>query len=126
MTNKLIATATLVVLASIAQLGMITAQTPSNDTSSAIHGYVTDPSGAVIPEAMVTISNSQWNRTVMTDEAGQYLVSGLAPGHFRVRVRYGGFETFEKANFVVAPARQTEVNAQLELREAHQVVSVFE
>ena len=126
MTNRLIASATLVALATIVQLGMIAGQIPTNDTSTAIHGNVTDPSGAVIPGAMVTISNSQWTLTVSTDDAGQYVVSGLAPGHYRVRVRFGGFAAFDKTNFVVAPAHETEVTAQLELREGRQVVSVFE
>jgi hypothetical protein len=126
MTKKLIAGATLLVLAGIAQIGMIAAQIPSNGSGAFIHGNVTDPSGAVIPAAMVTISTSQWSRTVSTDEAGQYSFTGLAPGHYRVRVHFGGFAAFDKSNFVVTQGHETEVNAQLELREMRQAVSVFE
>jgi hypothetical protein len=106
---------------------MAAAQISSNETTGpAIHGNVTDPSGAVIPGAMVTVSNGQWSRTVSTDEAGQYTVSGIAPGHYHVRVHFGGFTPFDKGNFVVTTGRETEVNAQLELREVRQTVSVFE
>jgi len=127
MTKKLIAGATLLVLAAIAQIGLTAAQMPTNDTgATTIHGSVTDPSGAVIPGAMVIISTPQWNRTVSTDDEGQYELTGLAPGHYRVRVRFGGFATFDKSNFVVTQGHGTEVNAQLELREMRQAISVFE
>jgi protocatechuate 3,4-dioxygenase beta subunit len=127
MNKKLIGGATLLAIACIAQLGMVAAQiTKQNNTAAAIHGNVTDPSGAVIPGAMVTISSSQFNRTVSSDDAGQYSISGLTPGHYRVRVHFGGFAAFDRNNFLVTDGRETEVNAQLELREVHQTVSVFE
>jgi len=126
MTRKLIAGATLLVVASIAQLGMIAAQNAPTSTVTSIHGNITDPSGAVIPGAMVTITNGLWSRTVSTDEAGQYSVSGLAPGHYRVRVHFGGFSGFDRGNFVVTSGHETEVNAQLELHETHQAVTVLE
>lgn len=126
MTKKLIAGAALLVLGSIAQIGMIAGQIPSLNTRASIHGNVTDPSGAVIPGAMVTISTSQWSQTVSTDDAGQYSVDGVAAGHYRVRVHFGGFAPFDKSNFVVTQGHETEVNAQLELHEVRQTVSVFE
>jgi len=129
MTERLKATLTLIAIASIAQLGMVAAQNTidnTNNKAAAIHGNVTDPSGAVIPGAMVTISSPQFARTVSTDDAGQYSIAGLPAGHYRVRVHFGGFTPFDKANFVVSDRHETEVNAQLELREVHQTVSVFE
>jgi protocatechuate 3,4-dioxygenase beta subunit len=130
MTQKLVAGATLLTVVAIAQLGLVAAQNSNNNnytnTVAAIHGNVTDPSGAVIPGAMVTISSPQFTRTVSTDDAGQYSIAGLPPGHYRVRVHFGGFTPFDKANFVVTTGHETEVNAQLELREVRQTVSVFE
>lgn len=114
-------------IACIAQLGMVAAQiTNENNTTATIHGNVTDPSGAVIPGAMVTISTSQFSRTVSTDDAGQFSITGLPAGHYRVRVHYGGFTPFDRENFLVTARHETEVNAQLELREVRQTVSVFE
>ena len=123
MTKKLLATATLLGCTLIAQLAMVGAQIPTN---TEIHGSVTDPSGAVIPGAMVTISNGAITRTVSTDDAGQYTVVNLAPGHYRLRVHYGGFAAFDRPGFVVTQGRETEANAQLELREARQAVTVYE
>ena len=78
MTKKIIATATLLGCTLIAQLAMVGAQIP---IKTEIHGSVTDASGAVIPAAMVTISNGAFSRTVSTDDSGEYTVANLAPGH---------------------------------------------
>jgi len=128
MTKKLIAVGTLIVCAAITQLAMVGAQIQTNlhSTHTEIHGNVTDPSGAVIPGAMVTISNPTYSRTVSTDETGRYSVDGLAAGHYRVRVHFGGFAGFDRSSFVVSEGHETEVNAQLELREARQSVTVYE
>ena len=126
MTQKAIAGVALLALVSVVQLGMAAAQISTETKGPAIHGYVTDPSGAVIPGAMVTVTNGPSSRTVSTDDSGQYTVAGLAPGHYHVRVRFGGFAPFDKNNFVVSAGHETEVNAQLELRESRQTVSVFE
>ena len=124
MTKNPIATLTLLACATIAQLALVAAQIP--DSTSALHGNVTDPSGAVIQGAMVTISSGSFNRTVSTDELGQFSLAGLAPGHYRVRVHFGGFGPFDRSNFVVTHGRETEANAQLELKEARQAVTVYE
>ncbi len=121
MTKQLIAAGTLFIGVTIAQL--TGAQTPNH---TELHGSVTDPSGAVIPSAMVVVSNGSFTRTVSTDEAGQYDVAGLPAGHYRVRVHFGGFAAFDRTNFVVTDGHQTEVNAQLELKEARQTVTVYE
>ena len=123
MTRKLIAAGALLVCATITQIAMVGAQIPA---STEIHGSVTDPSGAVIPGAMVTISAAQWSRTVSSDEAGQYMVSGLPPGHYRVRVHFGGFAAYDRSNYVVSQSHETEVNVQLEVRESRQAVTVYE
>lgn len=128
MTKKLIATVTLLTCAGIAQLAMSGAQIPTNllPANTEIHGSVTDPSGAVIPAAMVTISSGAFSRTVSTDEAGKYDVTGVAPGHYRVRVHFGGFAPFDRNSYIITEGHETEVNVQLELREARQTVTVYE
>lgn len=123
MTKKIIATATLLGCTLIAQLAMVGAQIP---IKTEIHGSVTDASGAVIPAAMVTISNGAFSRTVSTDDSGEYTVANIAPGHYRVRVHFGGFAAYDHSNFVVTQGHETEVNAQLELKEARQAVTVYE
>jgi Carboxypeptidase regulatory-like domain len=57
-------------------------------------GYVTDPSGAVIPNARVTVTASNGaSRTATTDGEGRWIVSGLGSGNFRAKAEMPGFQT---------------------------------
>jgi Carboxypeptidase regulatory-like domain len=58
-----------------------------------IRGTVTDPSGAVIPNASVHVSNevSQYERTVTTDPAGQFSISNVPFNPYRIDVTAKGF-----------------------------------
>src|SRR5580693_952202 len=64
-------------------------------TSTAILGNVTDPSGAAVVGADVSITNlgtAQTRRTT-TNEAGFYNVPGLNPGSYKVTIEKSGFKT---------------------------------
>ncbi|HET6219998.1 MAG TPA: carboxypeptidase-like regulatory domain-containing protein, partial [Acidobacteriaceae bacterium] len=68
-----------------------TVQGQSN--SGSISGVVTDPSGAVVPGATVTIENpvSGYLRTAKTDGAGRYQFSNLPFNPYHVAVTANGF-----------------------------------
>ncbi|HTM49051.1 MAG TPA: carboxypeptidase-like regulatory domain-containing protein [Bryobacteraceae bacterium] len=91
---------------------------------ASLQGVVTDPSGAVIPAATVTVSGSNFVRTLFTDESGQYSLSGLLPGNYSVQVHSAGFAPFGKSGLVLTAGYKTEANAQLEIRAARQTVTV--
>ena len=59
-----------------------------------VQGVVTDPTGAVIGGATVTLTNHETGKTqqVVTSAEGFYRFSGLAPGAYRVTVEYAGFK----------------------------------
>ncbi len=61
-----------------------------------ISGTVLDQSDAVVPNATVSIRDTDTNsvRTVVSSAAGAYLVPGLAPGNYEVTVTAGAFKTF--------------------------------
>ncbi len=58
-----------------------------------IVGTVSDPTGAVIPKARITVRNQETNATrgVETNEDGDYNVPLLPPGHYRVSAEKPGF-----------------------------------
>ncbi len=58
-------------------------------------GVVTDPSGAVVPSARVTVSSpdGKWSRTAVTDAAGRWLIAGMPSGSFKVQTDMQGFQT---------------------------------
>src|SRR5215472_9496798 len=65
--------------------------------SASITGTVTDSSGAVIPQAKITVQNKATNasRSVVTDETGTFRVANLNPGNYDVVVEKSGFKAME-------------------------------
>lgn len=59
-----------------------------------ITGFVQDQSGAVVPGATVTTTNTQtrFSRTAVTDARGYYVFPSLAPGTYDVEVELQGFK----------------------------------
>jgi hypothetical protein len=63
--------------------------------SADLTGTVTDPSGAEVPNAKVTIIDTARGveRSVMTNEHGFYRLAGLPPASYKVSVEHAGFQT---------------------------------
>ena len=61
-----------------------------------ISGTVTDPSGAVVPGATVTITDIDRKTTdsVTTNESGLFVKDRLLPGHYEVKVEAQGCPSF--------------------------------
>src|SRR5947207_12283083 len=64
--------------------------------TGSLRGQVTDPSAAVIPGATVT-ATGPGNKVKVgaTNQQGSYVLNGLAPGTYTVRVMAKGFSVFE-------------------------------
>ncbi|MGA7521601.1 MAG: TonB-dependent receptor [Acidobacteriaceae bacterium] len=75
-------------------LGPLFAQSIAN--SGRINGTVTDPSGAVIPGATVTIQNpvSQYLRTAITDSAGHFQFTNVPYNPYHMTIEAKGFNSF--------------------------------
>jgi hypothetical protein len=59
-----------------------------------IGGYVSDPSGAMVPNARVTIiSGNGSSRSVSSDSSGRFVVGGMPSGAFKAKVEMPGFST---------------------------------
>jgi hypothetical protein len=100
---------------------------PGNPPPGAtMHGVVTDPTGAVIPNASVIIDGTNFKQVVHTDERGSYLVTGLPAGEYRVRVHSTGFSNYFKAGLVAATGYETEADAQLNIGQVKQEITVTE
>ena len=67
----------------------------SAQTGGQITGEVKDPSGALVPNATITATNTATNvsRTTETNTAGIYSFPGLNPGIYQVKAAAGGFQT---------------------------------
>src|ERR1035437_8465350 len=68
-----------------------------------ISGSITDATGAVVPGASITVTETQSgtiNRTT-SDNAGQYVVPFLPPGNYAISVTKKGFETLTRAGITL-------------------------
>jgi hypothetical protein len=66
----------------------------AQSNTGSITGVVSDPNGAVVPNATVTVTNQGTNekRTVQTDDEGRYDVPSLSTGIYTVEASGGGFQ----------------------------------
>src|SRR5262245_39811149 len=69
-----------------------------------ITGTVTDSTGAAVPGASVTVTNTatNTNSTAVTTNEGVYSIPALQPGAYRVRIEKSGFKRSEIAQVTVA------------------------
>ena len=91
-----------------------------------INGTITDPSGAVIQKANVTLLNRANGSTqhTLTNAAGIYTFISLNPGTYQVTAGANGFETVAQENVTVTVDQVTLVNIALRLGSASEVVKV--
>jgi hypothetical protein len=93
--------------------------------TGSIRGIITDPQGAVIPKANVTVTNKATGdvRKVDTGDDGIYLVSTLLPGEYEIKVEAQGFST-QIISTTVEVGKTTPGDAQLRVGAASEIVDV--
>jgi Carboxypeptidase regulatory-like domain len=85
-------------LFAIAILMLVAAGAFGQAETGSISGTVHDPSGAVVPNAAVTVTNLATSaaRSAETGNIGQFDIPALEPGNYRVRITGKGFETYQQ------------------------------
>ncbi len=94
--------------------------------NAAIQGTVTDPTGAIIPGATVTVTNQATgvSKTVQSSGNGFYRVSELPPGSYKVHAEMSGFASSDTENVQVAAEQPRGFNIQLKTGAVTQTVQV--
>lgn len=97
-------------------------------TSGDVTGVVTDPAGAVVPAASVTLTNINTNVSLKTTTSaeGTYRFAFIQPGTYKVSVSASGFAAQERGGVVVTPGQPTGVDFQLQLSSTTTTVEVTE
>src|SRR5437667_5516793 len=82
-------------------------------TYGSITGSVTDPSGAAIADAQVTLTNmgTAEKRTQSTGSDGLYSFVNLNPGQYRVDVEKSGFKHFARPGVAVEVQQSARIDA---------------
>jgi len=95
-------------------------------TAGTITGVVTDPTGAVIPEAAITVTNQGTGVDfhLITNSAGVYSITSLIPGTYTVTVSQKGFKTYVNRNLALSVNQVLRIDVQLELGTETQTVTV--
>jgi Carboxypeptidase regulatory-like domain/TonB dependent receptor len=77
-----------------------------------VRGVVTDATGAVVPNAIVTITDVGTNiaHTSKTDNSGEYLLRALRPSNYTIKAEAPGFQTVERKDVVLAVDQETSLN----------------
>jgi hypothetical protein len=96
-----------------------------SNISGDLVGTVSDATGAILPGAQVTVTNDKNGqaKTVVTDKGGNYRVSLLEPGKYKVSVTAPGFETTTETATVSAGTAIT-VSLRLTVGKASTTVEV--
>jgi hypothetical protein len=98
----------------------------AQDPRGAITGIVTDPSGAVVPNAGVEVINKAMGTRQMlkTNDAGVYNALYLIPGRYQISVEIPGFKKAIRDNVEVRVDDRIAVNIQLEVGGTEQSITV--
>ena len=94
--------------------------------TGAISGKVTDPQGAVVPNASLTVTNTGTNNstTVNATSDGTYKVTNLDPGKYTISTSVSGFAPAKAENVIVEVGQTTTVDIPLTLGTAEANVEV--
>jgi hypothetical protein len=95
-------------------------------TTADILGTVTDASGAVIPNAQITLTNlgTQEKRTITSNAAGDYTFTLLPVGHYSIAVKAKGFKSFSTSDLAVEAGDRARADAHMDLGAEDQTVTV--
>ena len=82
------------------------------DYTAQLSGTVTDSSGGAVAGAKVAITNDGTNipTNTVTDERGAYVLTGLRPGSYTLRVEANNFATVERKGLVLAVSQRATVD----------------
>ena len=91
-------------------------------------GTVTDPSGAVVAGATVTVQNVETNveRRVTTDEGGRYSISPLAIGRYTLTAEAPGFRTVTVSDIYLTIGQKGVADVTMQIGEVTEKVNVVD
>jgi hypothetical protein len=103
-----------------------TARSSAQLTTADILGTVTDPTGALVPNAKVTLTNADTHeqRTAVTNSSGDYVFSLLPVGRYTLTVAAPGFKTTTTSNLSVEAGDRARSDVRLTTGTTSETVNV--
>src|SRR5258707_286180 len=97
-----------------------------SQTTATLTGTVKDPQGAVIAGATITVHAvaTGADRTAVSDNAGDYVLSSLQPGEYTVQVKMAGFALYTVKSLVLQVDQKASLPFSLSLQSADEIIQV--
>lgn len=107
-------------------LFLLAALPAAAQVGASVTGLISDPSGGALPDATVTVRNTETGlvRTVKTNPGGSYTVRALPVGPYEVSAEKEGFTPGQKTGIVLVVNQEATVNLTLAVGEQQQVITV--
>ena len=117
---------TTMVFAMVLCLSLSSAFAQSQASTADLTGTVTDPNGAVVPGATVTVENAStgFTRTLTTSSSGEFQAIGIPPGVYSVSASADTFKTVKISNVKLTVGQRAELTIPLEIGATGAVVDV--
>src|ERR1700756_275731 len=110
----------LMALRPVAAILLFSAAVFAQSDVGTIVGFAKDPSGAVVPNAQITVRNEATHEEhkVETDAQGHYTVPNLLPGYYGLTADARGFKKFQSTNNKLDANTTIDIDANLTVGEA--------
>ena len=107
-------------------VALIATPLSAQKSTGTISGVVSDPTGAVVAQATVVITNVDTGliRTVTSNEMGEYVAPDLPNGKYQITVKQAAFKEAVINNVEVHVASTALVNVQLQMGNTSEQVTV--
>lgn len=95
-------------------------------TTASLGGIVVDPSGGVVPDAIVAVENAGtgFKRTTTTGSTGEYLFPSLPVGNYQLSVKKQGFTTYVQSGITLTVNQTASQRVQLQVGAVAQELTV--
>ena len=106
-------------------ISALSATSFAQTSTATLNGKVTDQTGAVIPQASVTVSGPGGKKTnATTDQLGGFQMQSLPPGSYDVSATAKGFAPYSQTGVVLAPGKTQTLNLSLDIEVQQEKVNV--
>ena len=113
-------------LPAIAAAVFLSSPAHAQEVRATVGGVVTDPSGAAVPDARITITNVERNTigAVQSNATGRYFVQFLLPGSYTVSAAANGFKQYSQRGIKLEAADRVNLDIRLEVGAQNESVNV--
>src|SRR5574341_1543726 len=113
-------------LTALLVVGLASDSTSAQVLSGSLVGAVTDQNGAVVPGAVVTVTNQGTGqvREAQTNSGGEYTITNVLPGIYDIKVTKQGFTTHTQTGMTITANNIARVDISMKVGNVTDVVSV--